>query len=137
MQQHTGQHILSQAYCAWPTQPHWIPPRHDYVSIDLDRGSMNEALHGNAFDLANEIVGKDVEVSAWFPRSAEPRRSRFADTRGRRALRVVAIGDFDVSACGGTHVARHRRSRTGAPICERESERGTRVVFLNGDRARA
>ena len=51
--------------------------------------------------------------------------------------RVVAIGEFDLSPCGGTHCA--RTSQLGAiRITNSERYKGmTRVTFVAGRRARA
>jgi alanyl-tRNA synthetase len=138
MQQHTGQHILSQAYLRLADATTiGFHLGADYVSIDLDRGSLNEALHGQAFDLANEIVGQDVPVKAWFPDAAELATISLRKTpEVDGALRVVAVGDFDVSACGGTHVGRTGEIGLVHHLRSENLKRGTRVVFLTGDRAR-
>jgi alanyl-tRNA synthetase len=77
-------------------------------------------------------------VRAWFPSTDE-----LASLALRRApkqrenVRVVEIAGFDVSPCGGTHVA--HTSQMG-PIRVVSSERykgGTRVSFHAGPRARA
>lgn len=139
MQQHTGQHILSAAFmkaAGAPTIGFHLGD--DYVSIDLAARELDEARAAEAEELANAVVRTDLQVRAWFPSPDE-----LATIPLRKApevdgdLRVVAIGEFDYSACGGTHVA-----RTGevGPIKLLRTERltrGTRVSFLSGDRARA
>jgi alanyl-tRNA synthetase len=52
-------------------------------------------------------------------------------------LRVVAIGEFDYSACGGTHVARTGEVGPIKLLRTERLSRGVRVSFLAGDRARA
>lgn len=71
-EQHTGQHVLSQAYLRLADATTiGFHLGADYVSIDLDRGGLSDAIHAEAFALANEIVGGDVPVKAWFPEPAE------------------------------------------------------------------
>ena len=139
MQQHTGQHILSAAFVKAADAPTiGFHLGDDSVSIDLGLRELDEARAAEAEELANAVVRTDLQVRAWFPSPDElatiPLR-KTPDVEGD--LRVVAIGEFDYSACGGTHVA-----RTGevGPIKLLKTEkltRGTRVSFLSGDRARA
>jgi alanyl-tRNA synthetase len=138
MQQHTGQHILSQAYLRLAEATTiGFHLGADYVSIDLDRSGLDDALHGEAFELANDVVSRDVAVKAWFPEPAELAAITLRKTpEVDGALRVVAIGDFDVSACGGTHVARTGEIGLVHHLRSESLKRGTRVVFLTGDRAR-
>ncbi len=139
MQQHTGQHILSQAFIRVLEAPTiGFHLGQDYVSIDLETPSLEEAARDRAVTIANEAVRADLPVRAWFPSEtelAEITLRKTPDVEG--ALRVVAIGDFDVSACGGTHVA--RTGEVGLIHCLRTErlKRGARVSFLCGDRARA
>ncbi len=51
-------------------------------------------------------------------------------------VRVVAIGDFDFSACGGTHVARSGEVGLLSIVRVERMKRGTRIEFLAGHRAR-
>ena len=138
MQQHSGQHILSQAFlrvAAAPTVGFHLGA--DYVSIDVETPGLDEGKLGRAFGLANEVIDRDLAIRAWFPTEAELAAlslRKTPDVDG--ALRVVSIGDFDQSACGGTHVA--RTAQVGLIHCLK-SERyksGLRVSFHCGGRAR-
>lgn len=139
MQQHTGQHILSQAFIrAANATTIGFHLGVDTVSIDLNDGQLSDAKIAEAAELANQVVSSDVEVRAWFPEAAELESlalRKVPDVDG--ALRVVAIGDFDFSACGGTHVARSGEVGQLAILRTERMKRGTRVEFLAGHRARA
>ncbi len=139
MQQHTGQHILSQAFIR--TADAGTIGFHlgaETVSIDLDAVALPDAAIADALDLANRIVSSNAEVRAWFP-SAEELEAialrKVPEVDG--AMRVVAIGDFDYSACGGTHVARTGEIGLLTVLRTERMKRGTRVEFLAGHRARA
>ena len=139
MQQHTGQHILSQAFIR--TSNAATIGFHlgaETVSIDLDAAGLGDAAISEAADLANTIVSGNAEVRAWFP-SAEELAGialrKVPEVDG--AMRVVAIGDFDYSACGGTHVARTGEVGLLTVLRTEKMKRGTRVEFLAGHRARA
>jgi len=139
MQQHTGQHVLSQAFIqVMDAATIGFHLGDDYVSIDLDKPEITAAQADRAFAMANDVVTRDVPVTTWFPTPDElatlPLR-KTPDVEG--ALRVVRIGDFDFSACGGTHVARTGELGLIHHLRTERMKRGSRVAFLVGDRARA
>lgn len=139
MQQHTGQHILSQAFeqvAAAPTIGFHLGT--DRVSIDLETAALSDAQLAEAEALANEVVSRNTPVRAWFPEAAELRAlalRKQPDVDG--PVRVVAIGDFDLSPCGGTHVAAAGEIGLIAVLRTERLKRGIRVEFLCGGRARA
>ncbi|HEV8598671.1 MAG TPA: alanyl-tRNA editing protein [Gemmatimonadales bacterium] len=139
MQQHTGQHILSQAFERMAQAPtigfHLGAER---VSIDLGVPALSDSQLADVEALANEVVSANAAVRAWFPDPAELRAlalRKQPDVSG--ALRVVAIGDFDFSACGGTHVATTAEVGLIAVLRTERLKRGVRVEFLCGGRARS
>ena len=136
MQQHTGQHVLSAAF------DRLLNSRTESFhlgsvssTIDLNRTlSPNEIAR--AEDEANRVVWEDRPVGIRFADAEEAAKLPLRKEPVRAGkLRLIEVADFDVSACGGTHVA-----RTGAigAIAVQASERfrgGTRVEFLCGVRA--
>ena len=138
MQQHTGQHILSQAFLRRANAPTiGFHLGQETVSIDVEASKLDDAAVSDAEALANEIVEQNLAVRAWFPGDEELSRLALRKTpevQGR--LRVVGIGEFDYSACGGTHVAATGEiGLIGVHRTERLT-RGMRVEFLCGRRAR-
>ena len=136
MQQHTGQHVLSAAFdrlLGARTESFHLGT----VSSTIDLGrTVTPAEMDRVEDEANRIVWEDRPVTIRFVDAEEAARLplRKEPARGGN-LRIVEVTDFDVSACGGTHVA-----RTGAigSIVVRSTEKfrgGTRVEFLCGVRA--
>lgn len=138
MQQHSGQHILSQAFERVAQAPtigfHLGAER---VSIDLGVAALADSLLADAEALANDVVTANAAVRAWFP---DPQELRALALRKQPEvsgpLRVVAIGDFDFSACGGTHVATTAEIGLIAVLRTERLKRGVRVEFLCGGRAR-
>ncbi|MBL8134484.1 MAG: alanyl-tRNA editing protein [Anaerolineae bacterium] len=139
MQHHTGQHVLSQAFvlvAAANTVGFHLSP--DSVTIDLDRPDLNEGEIERAEDEANRIVFEDRSI---LTRLVEPdqaegvRMRRVPEARATGGLRVVEIQDFDLTACGGTHVA--RTGEIGIIKIVRVEKRGDklRVEFRCGGRA--
>jgi alanyl-tRNA synthetase len=135
---HTGQHLLSRALieaAGAPTVSARLGERD--CTIDVTRDAVPERELAAAEALANQIIDDDVDVRAWFPEPDElaalPLRR---EPKVEREIRVVAIGDFDVSPCGGTHCT--RTGQLGAiRIVATERYKGmTRVTFAAGARTR-
>lgn len=138
MQQHTGQHILSAAFDrlqrARTVSFHLGTTS---ATIDLDREPSTEAM-AHVEHEANRIVWEDRPVAIKFvPAEAAASLPLRKDPSRTGMLRLIDIGEYDLSACGGTHVA-----RTGAvgAINVLSTERvrgGMRVEFVCGGRALA
>jgi alanyl-tRNA synthetase len=136
MQQHTGQHVLSAAFDRiFGVRTVSFHLGADFSTIDLAR-EMTPAEIAASEDAANTIVWEDRPVAIRFssredaaamPLRKEPKREG--------TLRLIDVEGWDLSACGGTHVA-----RTGAigVIAVQAWERfkgGQRLEFLCGGRA--
>jgi len=137
MQQHTGQHVLSQAF--WEllkgeTLSFHMGPGVSTLEIGLK--ALSDADFDRVEDRANAIVREDREVRTYFvpeERIGEVPLRRPPKKHG--LLRVVEVDGFDYSACGGTHV--RKTSEIGAiKILGIEKIRGNlRFEFLCGGRA--
>ncbi len=140
MRHHTGQHILSQAFIrVAAAETVGFHLSHQSVTIDLDRADLSAAEIDAAEALANEVIWADGPVSVRFVTLAEaaalPLRKTPPGRDGR--LRLIDIDGFDLTACGGTHVA--RAGEVGLVKIARTERRGatTRVEFLCAGRALA
>ena len=136
MQQHTGQHVLSAAFDRlFENRTTSFHMGAEVSTIDLVREATSNEID-RAVDEANHVVWEDREVSVRFVSADEAARLPLRKEPIREGtLRLVEIRDFDLSACGGTHV-----SRTGAIgiVAVTQSERfrgGSRVTFACGSRA--
>ena len=139
MHQHTGQHILSQAFLRAINAPTiGFHLGQESVSIDLETPKLADAAIADAEAIANDVVSRNFEIRAWFPEDGELERLALRKTPDVRGpLRVVAIGDFDYSACGGTHVRATGEVGLVSILRTERLGRGMRVEFLCGGRARA
>lgn len=141
MQQHTGQHILSEAFIqtanAMTVSFHLNPdPDDGALTIDLNTTKLSVAQIDQAEDKANEIVWENRPVIARFVTTDElaalPLRK---PPKVETSIRVVEIQGFDWSACGGTHVA--RTGEVGLIKIVKVERRGSesRIEFRCGGRA--
>src|SRR6266850_6168982 len=139
MQQHTGQHILSQAFVTLfnaPTRSFRVLD--NWCEIDVELTNPTNELIERAVELANNVIWEDREITirnataeeaAQLPLRKDPTRSG--------ELRLIEIEGFDLTPCGGTHA--YRTGEVGM-IAVRTWERAkglTRIEFAAGTRALA
>jgi len=108
MQQHTGQHILSQAFVAVAdAETVGFHLTDDTLTIDLDKKDLPPTAIERAEDLANQIAFEDRPVIARFVAAAELSQMPLRKPpKVETNIRIVEVDGFDWSPCGGTHVAR-------------------------------
>jgi alanyl-tRNA synthetase len=139
MQHHTGQHILSQAFVQVASASTvGFHLSGESVTIDLDRSGLSDAQVNVVEDLANQIVFADRPVTARLVKADETegvRMRKLPEHLLTDGLRVIDIDGFDVTACGGTHVA--RTGEIGIIKVLKLEKRGDklRVEFRCGGRA--
>jgi alanyl-tRNA synthetase len=137
MQQHTGQHILSQAFvelCQAETVSFHLGE--SLSTIDLDCPSLSPDVVERVQALANAVVLDSREVIARFVDQDElatlPLRK---PPTVQGPIRIVEVSRHDWSPCGGTHV---RNTGQIGPIqvarLERRNEQ-MRITFVCGWRA--
>ena len=139
MQQHTGQHILSEAFIR-EREAHTVAFHMgaEACSIDLNRSDLGAENLAAVESAANTIIDEARPVRANFVSDAE-----LAQIALRKAptvagpIRIVEVQGYDWSPCGGTHLA--NTAQVGLIKILAAERRGTelRVTFLCGRRARA
>jgi alanyl-tRNA synthetase len=138
MQQHSGQHVLSAAFVRLFNM-HTVSFHmgEDYCSIDLDTPALTQEQVVAAEKLANQVIMENRPVHIRFVTQEEAAGLglRKVPPVERDKLRLIDIQDFDLTACGGTHV--EGTGQIGS-ILLRKTEKvrqGWRVEFVCGDRA--
>jgi alanyl-tRNA synthetase len=137
MQQHSGQHVLSAAFVRlfdMPTVSFHMGA--ESCTIDLQTASLTAAQVEQAERLANEVVLEDRPVAIRFVPLEEARQLGLRKLPPKQTgdLRLIDITDFDLTACGGTHV---RSTGQIGSILLRKTEKvkqGMRVEFVCGQR---
>ncbi len=138
MQQHSGQHVLSAVFeklYGFSTVSFHMGE--ESCTIDLTADAVTATQLKSAEKLANEIIAEDrpVEIRFATPDEARAMGVRKIPATERDRLRLIDIRDFDLNACGGTHV--RSTGQIGA-ILLRKTEKvkqGVRVEFVCGFRA--
>ena len=138
MQQHSAQHVLSAAFVRlfnMPTVSFHMAD--DYCSIDLDTPSLSKEQIESAERMANEIVLDNRPVDIRFVKRDEAAALglRKLPPSERDQLRLIDIRDFDLTACGGTHV--NQTGQIGGVFLRKTEKvrQGYRVEFVAGQRA--
>ncbi len=135
-QQHTGQHILSRAFLA--VEEAMTVGFHlgqDTCTIDLDR-EPGDAAVAKAERLANDVVIADQPIAdRWYedPNRLPPGLRKDPDVEG--PIRIVSIGSFDATPCGGTHCVRSGQVGSIKVLGTERRRGGLRVEFVCGYRA--
>jgi alanyl-tRNA synthetase len=136
MQQHTGQHVLSAAF------DHVSGARTVSFHLGAAASTIDLATEVSPAEIArceseaNRIVWEDRPVSIRVADAAEAARLPLRKETARTGpLRLIDVQDFDLSACGGTHVARTGAIGIVAVASWERFRGGTRLEFVCGSRA--
>jgi alanyl-tRNA synthetase len=136
MQQHTGQHVLSAAFARlFDVRTESFHMGQLSSTIDLAR-EVSEPEIAKAEDDANHIVWEDRPVAVRFATAEEAAAMGMRKESSRTGtLRLIDVQDYDLSACGGTHVERTGAIGVIAIGSVEKFKGGSRVEFLCGGRA--
>ncbi len=139
MQQHSGQHVLSQAFVVTANlDTAAVHIGADECTIDLPAARLPDGALLRAEDEANRIVFEDRPIivrelsdaeAAGLPLRKPPK------VTGR--IRIVEVQGYDWSACGGTHVRSTAEIETIKLLAAEPMRGGTRLAFVAGGRVRA
>ncbi len=139
MQQHTGQHILSAAFFRlFQAETSSFHLGDLLCSIELNKTNLAQAQISEAENAANAVIQSASTVESFF---VDPDKAQEYPLRKRsdltESLRIIRIGDFDLSPCSGTHV--RNTGEIGSVFIHsfEKLSRSTKVTFLCGNRVRA
>ncbi len=135
MQQHTGEHMLGQAFYRQNAHVIAVNMERSICTLDLEQ-TITEEMALMAERNCNEAIWANHQITTY-----EVHDSEIGNIPLRRTpkvsglIRVVQIGDYDFSACGGTHL---RSSGEVGMVkilkLERIKSGATRVYFICGAR---
>ena len=138
IQQHSGQHVLSAAFeklYGFATVSFHMGE--ESCTIDLATDAISAKQLEAADKMANKIIAEDrpVEIRFATPDEARTLGVRKIPLAEREKLRLIDVRDFDLNACGGTHV--RSTGQIGGILLRRTEKvkQGVRVEFVCGLRA--
>ncbi|MCA9949652.1 MAG: hypothetical protein KDE48_08405 [Anaerolineales bacterium] len=140
MQQHSGQHILSQAFIqVAKANTIGFHLSSASVTIDLDTSELSTAQITQVEALSNQIIWENRPITIQIVTQTEAQNMaiRKLPVLEKQLVRLIEIADFDLTACGGTHVA--ATGAVGLLKIVKVERRGTnsRITFVCGRRALA
>jgi len=141
MQQHAGEHMLAGAvyrlYGGHTIGLH-LGAEVSTIDVTMPDGSTHltpEQIHALEMDV-NEQIQQDVPIRCWFPSAGEmaalPLRKAPTVTEH---VRIVAIGDKEMVACGGTHPSSAGQIGLVKIVDARPAKGKMRLGFVCGMRA--
>jgi alanyl-tRNA synthetase len=136
MQQHTGQHLLSATFereAGAKTVSFHLGSSSS--TIDLDKEISADQI-ARVEETVNKVLWEDREVCVRFVTAHEAAKLPLRKDPTRPGeLRIIEVKDYDLSACGGTHVQRTGGIGLIAIAGFERFKGGMRVEFVCGSRA--
>ena len=141
MEQHAGEHMLAGA--VWEKLGGTTIGLHlgqEDSSIDIsmpeERTRLTEEEIRMLEDLVNRRIREDAPIRCWFPDEEELKTLPLRKPPTvKEHVRIVAMGDFEMVACGGTHPASTGRIGLIKILSAAPSKGKVRVTFVCGGRA--
>ncbi len=141
MQQHAGDHMLAGALyelTGATTIGLHVGPEISSIDVDMPRGETHlpQEWIDRLENLVNARVQENHPIRCWFPAPEELARLPLRkDPTVREHVRVVAMGDFEMVACGGTHPSSTGQIGPVKIISAAPARGKLRLSFLAGMRA--
>ena len=141
-QQHTAQHIFSaEAYNNFGLNTVGFRMAEEYTTVDLDQKDISKEVIEKLEELVNKDIKADILVEEEIYTNEEAHKfenlRKAIKEKIKGDVRFIKIGDVDICACAGFHVARTSEIEI-FKIINHENIKGnyTRFYFLAGDRAK-
>jgi alanyl-tRNA synthetase len=138
MQQHSGQHVLSQCFIEiLEGETRSFHLGEQVVTLEIGISAISDEDLERVEARANEIVFENREIKTYFVDAEEIGRVPLRRPPQKEGLiRVVEVEGFDFSACGGTHCRRTGEIGLIKIIRWEKIRNNLRFEFLCGRRAR-
>lgn len=141
MQQHGGEHMIAGAIyhlTGGTTIGLHLGAEVSSIDVEFANGAthMSEDMIAKVEDYVNERIQRDDPIKCWFPteQELESLPLRKAPTV-KEHVRIVAMGDFEMVACGGTHPSATGQIGLVKIVSVLPARGKARVSFVCGKRA--
>lgn len=133
-QAHTAQHLLSaivEGIYGVHTTSHHVAADECYVEFDLKEFDRRKAIELQV--TCNGLIRDDLEVQIIYPTASDARILCPRSKLPAEDIRLVRIGNIDVTPCGCMHVPSLRYLQMIQIIGFEKSSRGYRIRYASGD----
>ena len=137
MQQHAGQHILSQCFVRlFDAATRSFHLGEETSTLEVDMRKMTDEEADRVERCANDVVFQNREIKGCIYREEEMEGVQLRrSTKKTGDIRVVEVSDFDQTACGGTHPKSTGEIGTIKILRWDKIRDNVRLEFLCGNRA--
>ncbi|MDH4219419.1 MAG: DHHA1 domain-containing protein [Candidatus Aminicenantes bacterium] len=137
MQQHAGQHILSQCFVRiFEAKTLSFHLGEKLSTLEIDMRKITEEEVEKVEKLANDIVFQDREIKSQFLGEEGIQSVPLRKPSQKKGLiRVVEVSGFDCTACGGTHPRRTGEIGMVKILRWERIRNNIRLEFISGGRA--
>lgn len=103
--QHSAQHILSRSFGnLFEAKTMSVHLGEEYASVEFDTDSLTPEQLAEGEAVANQIIHESLPIEIMFVDQTEAAKlplRKIPDREGK--IRIIKMGEFEWSACGGTH----------------------------------
>lgn len=136
-QHHTAQHILSSVLAReFDAMTESVHLGLEYCGIETDRSKYTDDDLKKLEGFANEVIAQAIPINALMLSYEEalkyPLRRKPPE---KEKLRLIQIGDFEVTACGGTHCRSTAEVRVIKIIGAEKIRKRLQIKFIAGELA--
>ena len=137
MQHHLGQHILSASILElFNSNTVSVHMGEAYSTLDIDKLLTLKDMEA-AETLANKVVQDNLTIDILYPTKSELKKLalRRVPPKTNEAIRIVKIGDFDLTPCCGIHPNTTLQVQLIKIMKIEKHKTGSRITFMCGKRA--
>ncbi len=137
MQQHAGQHVLSQSFYELTNgETLSFHMGEEYSAVEIDVRNISESEEEAVEYLANQIVLENREIKSYSVSEEQIEHVPLRKPPKKAGLiRVIEVSGFDYSACGGTHPRRTGEIGMIKILKQERIRNNIRFEFVCGNRA--
>lgn len=137
MQNHTAQHILSESFLKeLRGETFSVHLGENSLTLDVGLSKLTWSDVYKVEKLANKIISENRQIEThWVSKDDLDKFPLRKKPKVNEDIRIVEVGEFDYSPCGGTHIRSSSELGTLKVLKWIKVKKGFRVEFICGERA--